>query len=135
MGYNYREINITLLTSCKILSRALHLGGGGVVGGSSLPHKSSGQGGKKKQSVEEQLIERQKTVTRACSTGSESLQKIAACVKTSTARDMKGCWCDEVQVVISAHDGWEGGRRECRLTYCEVKYWGGGTHLRPEISS
>jgi hypothetical protein len=82
MLYNYREINIILLTSCKILSRALPLGGGGVVGGSSLSHKSSGQGGKKKQSPEEQPIEWQKTVTRACSTGPSSLQKMAACVKT-----------------------------------------------------
>jgi hypothetical protein len=95
MGYNYREINIILLTSCKILSRALHLGGGGggEVGGAAACHKSSGQGGKKKQSPEEQPIEWQKTVSRACSTGPSSLQKMAACVKLL---------CDEVQVVLAS---------------------------------
>jgi hypothetical protein len=103
MVYNYRDINIILLTSCKILSRALHLGEGGS---SCLSHKASGQGGKKKQSLEEQPKQRQKTVIRACSTGLSSLQQIAACVKTSTA---KGWRYDELQVVISAYDGWEGG--------------------------
>jgi len=78
MGYNYREINIILFTSCKSFPELSTL----VMGGAAACHKSSGQGGKKKQSVEEQPIEWQKTVTRACSTGPSSLQKMAACVKT-----------------------------------------------------
>jgi hypothetical protein len=90
MGYNYREINITLLTSCKIFPELSTL----VMGGAAACHKSSGQGGKKKQSLEEQPKQRQKTVTRACSSGLSSLQQIADCVKTSTA---KGWRYDELQ--------------------------------------